>query len=75
MDINVVRRIMPPLYAILVVVGFIIGHGVGVIIAVVGAMLMALVWATTGHLVNPSSGEGPRGDRAAGRAARRARRR
>jgi hypothetical protein len=75
MDITAARRIVAPLYGVLVGVGFIIGHGVGVIIAVVGAMLMALVWATTGHLVTPSSGEGPRGDRAADRAARRARRR
>jgi len=75
MDITVVRRIMPPLYAILVVVGFIIGQGVGVIVAVVGAMLMALIWATTGRMVNPPSGEGPRGDRATARAARRAGRR
>jgi amino acid permease len=75
MDINATRRIVPLLYAILVVVGFLIGNGVGVVVAVVGAMLCALFWATTGRMVNPASGEGPRGDRATARAARRAGRR
>jgi hypothetical protein len=75
MDITVARRIVAPLYGILVAVGFIIGHGVGVIIAVVGALLLGLFWSMTGGMVNPPSGEGPRGDRAAARAARRARRR
>jgi len=75
MDINVARRSVPLLYGLLVGVGFIIGHGVGVIIAVVGAMLCALFWSMTGRMVNPPSAEGPRGDRAAARAARRASRR
>jgi hypothetical protein len=75
MDVHVVRRIISPVYAILVVVGFIISAAVGVAVAVVGGMLCGLLWATTGHMVNPASGEGPRGDRAATRAARRAGRR
>jgi hypothetical protein len=75
MDIHLVRRIISPVYAILVVVGFIISPTVGVAVAVVGGMLCGLMWATTGHMVNPPSGEGPRGDRATARAARRAGRR
>jgi hypothetical protein len=75
MDITAARRIVPLLYALLVVVGFIISPAVGAVVAVVGAMLCALFWSTTGRMVNPPSGEGPRGDRAAARAARRSGRR
>lgn len=75
MDVHVVRRIISPVYALLVIVGFIISPAVGVAIAVVGGILCGLVWATTGRMVNPSSGEGPRGDRATARAARRSGRR
>lgn len=75
MDVKVVRRVISPVYALLVVVGFIISPAVGVVIAVVGGMLCGLLWSTTGRIVNPPSGEGRRGDRATARAARRANRR
>jgi len=48
------RTAIPPLFGILVLLGFIISPTVGVIVAVVGAMLSALAW---------SSLRGPRGAR------------
>jgi hypothetical protein len=40
------RIMFPALYGVLVAVGFIISATVGVIVAVAGAMIVALLWTT-----------------------------
>jgi hypothetical protein len=65
-----VRNVIGPVYALLIVVGFIISPAVGVIVAIVGAALTGILWSMlSGRTAEP--GLAPT-ERAAARAARRA---
>jgi membrane associated rhomboid family serine protease len=59
-----VRNMIPPLYAVLIIVGFIISTTVGIIVLIVGGMLTGVLWSAL-------SGGPSHRDRSA-RAARRA---
>jgi hypothetical protein len=52
------RNLLPPLYALLVVVGFLIDAKVGVGVAVVGAIVLGLLWTM---LAGPSGKPGEPG--------------
>jgi hypothetical protein len=69
MDKHRIRNAMPPLYAILIMLGFLISSTVGLVVVIVGALLFGLFWSVL-------SGGAPGGgrDRSA-RAARRSGRR
>jgi hypothetical protein len=41
-----IRIVFPALYGLLVAVGFIVSAPLGVIVAVAGAMIVALLWTT-----------------------------
>lgn len=70
------RNAVPPFYALLVVLGFLISPKVGAVVAIVGAMLMGVLWV---FLSGPSGKPGEPGyvagrDRSARAQARAARR-
>jgi hypothetical protein len=74
MDRHRIRNIIPPVYGVLVIVGFLISATVGLIVLLGGAMLSGLLWSTlSGGGSVPAVGR--RSDRTAARAARRAGRR
>lgn len=39
------RKLVPPVYAVLIVVGFVINAAVGVAIAVIGGIVMGIGWS------------------------------
>lgn len=41
-----VRNVIPPIYGVLVLAGFLISATVGVVVLIVGAMLSGLLWST-----------------------------
>jgi hypothetical protein len=65
------RNLIPPLYGVLVVVGFIVSATVGVVVLIAGGMLSGLLWSA---LSGQSASGGRNRDRSA-RAERRADRR
>jgi hypothetical protein len=69
MDKHRIRNLLPPLYAILILIGFLIDSTVGVVVAVGGALLFGLFWSAL------SGGPPGRGRDRSARAARRAGRR
>ncbi|MEA2373235.1 MAG: hypothetical protein QOH12_3629 [Solirubrobacteraceae bacterium] len=71
-----IRNLIPPVYALLVIAGFLISATAGVVALIVGGSLSGLLWsATSGRRRRvPDDGE-TRDERAAARAARRSGRR
>jgi len=69
-----IRNLVPLVYAVLVIVGFVISPIVGVAVCIVGGALSGLLWSKLSGGGGAPAGARDRGDRAADRAARRARR-
>jgi hypothetical protein len=68
MDRHRIRNLIPPVYALLILGGFLISAAVGTVVVIVGALLSGLMWSTlSGGVTNSAR----RPDRAAKRAARR----
>jgi hypothetical protein len=68
MDRHRIRNLIPPVYALLILGGFLISAAVGTVVVIVGALLSGLMWSTLSGGVTSSA---RRPDRAAKRAARR----
>ena len=69
------RNLIPPIYAVLIVAGFLIGGATaGIVVLIVGGAAGGLLWASLGR-GGPAPSEESREDRIAARAARRAERR
>jgi uncharacterized integral membrane protein len=65
-----IRNVIPPVYALLIVGGFLISASVGLIVLIVGAMLTGVLWSMLSGGDRTSGGR-DRSDRATARAARR----
>jgi hypothetical protein len=67
------RNLIPPIYGLLIVVGFVIATGMGIFVIVVGGVFSAVLWtALSRDQSGPAPSPGPgREDRAAARAERR----
>jgi hypothetical protein len=46
MTSSTARKLIAPVYAVLIVVGFVINAAVGVAIAVIGGMIVGICWST-----------------------------
>ena len=53
MDRHRIRNLLPPLYALLILVGFLISSDVGVIVLIVGAVVSGLLWTALSRGGNP----------------------
>ena len=71
MDMHRIRNVIPVVYALLILGGFLISPGVGVAVVIVGGMLSGLAWSTLGR----GGSDGRQRDRGAARARRRSGRR
>lgn len=68
------RNLIPPAYALLIIVGFIIATGIGIFVIIVGGMFGAVLWTALSRAqpgTAPPSARAGREDRAAHRAERR----
>ena len=45
MSSSTARKVIPPVYVVLIVVGFLINAAVGVAVAVIGGMVMGIGWS------------------------------
>jgi|tagenome__1003787_1003787.scaffolds.fasta_scaffold19261963_2 hypothetical protein len=64
-----IRNLIPPIYALLILIGFIISATVGVVVVIAGGVLSGILWSRL------SGGPDAHSHRAAARAQRRAGRR
>jgi uncharacterized membrane protein YdjX (TVP38/TMEM64 family) len=71
MDRHRIRNSIPPLYALLIIGGFLIGPNVGLVVIIVGGAISGVLWS----MLSGSRGDndGRRADRAAARGNRRMR--
>lgn len=71
MDRHRIRNSIPPLYALLIIGGFLIGTNVGLVVIIVGGAISGVLWSMLSG--SRAGNEGSRADRAAARASRRLR--
>jgi uncharacterized membrane protein YdjX (TVP38/TMEM64 family) len=71
MERHRIRNLIPPLYALLIIGGFLIGTNVGLVVIVVGGAISGVLWSTLSG--SRADNEQRRADRAARRANRRLR--
>lgn len=72
MNTHSVRNAIPPVYALLIVAGFVISATVGVVVLIVGGMLSGVLWSRlSGGGAAAAGGTRDRSERAARRASRR----
>lgn len=69
MNAHRIRNLIPPVYGVLVLAGFLISATVGIIVVIVGGSLSGLLWANLSRGGDTAAGR--RGDRAARRTRRR----
>ncbi len=75
-----IRNLIPPIYGVLILAGFLIAPIAGIVVLIVGGALSGILWSALSGGPRASSAatsrdDGTREDRAAARAARRAGRR
>jgi hypothetical protein len=70
-----IRNVIPPLYALLILGGFLISRVVGVAVLIVGGAVTGVLWSALSGRGNVTGDGGALSDRAQARAARRAGRR
>jgi hypothetical protein len=72
MNTHRTRNLIPPIYAVVVLAGFLISSIAGIIVLVVGGSLSGVLWSALSGRRSASPDDGAtREDRAANRAARR----
>jgi len=69
------RNLIPPVYGLLVLGGFLISPTVGVIVLIIAGAVSGVLWSALSGRRPPTVDAGSRDDRAAARAARRSGRR
>jgi hypothetical protein len=74
-NVRRVRNVIPPTYAVLILVGFLIGPTVGIIVLIGGGPVSGLLWATLSGGRKSAAGITRRSARPAARASRRTNRR
>jgi hypothetical protein len=75
MDTHRIRNLIPPVYGVLVILGFLISTIAGVVVLIVAGALSGVLWSSLSGRRSAPSDAGTRDERLAARAERRAERR
>lgn len=64
MDRHRTRNLIPPIYGLLILAGFLISATVGIIVLIVGGPITGLLWSRLSRDENTAADDESRGDRA-----------